>query len=155
MKEPQAPDAPAGRLDRLFDRAKFRRRCTKFYRVAGPLVIGYFAISMLQSAGVFGGLSAGDMPHWILVIYSLLTFCIAVATPVLFVLASVGGFALKSDWQFSVPLWLFAFAAGLFLVTIFMVRSLSLADQQTVWTTAQVLLLVSAAWATVFSYWRK
>ncbi len=154
MSTPDAPK-PANVFDRLFNRDKFRRRALKFYRVAGPVVLVYFALMLLQSGGLLGKLSADDVPHWMLVIYSLLTFGVALATPVLFVLASVGGLALKTDWRFAVPLWLFAFAAGLFLVTIFMVRQLTLSDQQQVWTTAQALLLVSAAWATVVGYQRR
>ena len=154
MSTPDAPK-PANVFDRLFNRDKFRRRALKFYRMAGPVILVYFALMLLQSGGLLGDLSADDVPHWMLVIYSLLTFGVALATPVLFVLASVGGLALKTDWRFAVPLWLFAFAAGLFLVTIFMVRQLTLSDQQQVWTTAQVLLLVSAAWATVIGYRRR
>ena len=84
--------------------------------------------------------------------YALVTYGIALATPILFVLSSIGGLALKSDWQFAAPLWLFSAASGLFLVTIFMAGSLSLADQRQVWTVASILLLASAAWATVEGY---
>lgn len=155
--KPVAPDPAdkASRFDRLFNREKFTRRTLKVYRVAGPLVLGYFALSMLNSSGAFGSLTADDVPHWILVIYSLLTFGVALATPVLFIIASVGGLSVKSDWRFALPLWLCSFATGLFLVTIFMVRQLTLEDQAQVWTTAQLLLLVSAAWATVVGYRRK
>ena len=59
--------------------------------MTGPLVLGYFALSMLNSSGALGSLTANDIPHWILVIYSLLTFGVALATPVLFIIASVGG----------------------------------------------------------------
>ena len=75
-----------------------------------------------------------------------------VLSPILFVLSTLGGLALKSDWRFAGPLWLFSAASGLFLVTVFMASSLSLADQRQVWTVASVLLLASAAWATVEGY---
>ena len=155
--KPVAPDPAdkASRFDRLFNREKFTRRALKVYRVAGPVVLGYFALSMLSSSGAFGSLTSDDVPHWILVIYSLLTFGVALATPVVFVLSSVGGLSAKSDWRFAVPLWLCSFATGLFLVTVFMVSQLTLEDQAQVWTTAKLLLLVSAAWATVVGYHRK
>lgn len=92
------------------------------------------------------------MPQSLQTAYALLTFGLALATPILFILACVGGLALRADWRFAVPLWLFSFGAGLFLVTVFLVRELSLADQQQVWATARILLLVSAAWATVIGY---
>jgi hypothetical protein len=150
-----APTAPASKLDRLFDRGKFRRRTLKFYRVAGPVVLAYFALSLLHSAGLFGSLSADDLPRWLMMLYAVLTFGVAIITPVLFVLASVGAMALKSDWRFAVPLWTFAFSAGLFLVTVFFVRQMTLADQQQVWNVATALLVVSAAWATAVGYRRK
>ena len=37
-------------------------------------------------------------------------------------------------------------------MTVFMAGSLSLADQRQVWSVASVLLLASAAWATVEGY---
>jgi hypothetical protein len=157
MSEPRpkpAPDPNTG-FGRLFNRDKFRSRALKVYRVAGPIVLCYFSLSLLQSAGLLGGLSMDDAPHWLLVIYALLTYCIAVATPVLFVLASVGGMALRSDWRFSAPLWLFSLASGLFLVTVFMAGALPRADQAQVWTIASVALVVSAAWATVVGYRRR
>lgn len=148
---PQAPD-PATGLARLFNGEKFRRRAMKFYRVGGPIMLVYFALSILRSAGLLGGLSMDSVPHWVAVLYALVTYGIALAAPFLFVLASVGGLALKSDWRFSMPLWLFAFGAGMFLVTVFMAGALSRADQQQVWNIASVLLLISAAWATVVAY---
>lgn len=156
MSQTQDPGAsvPASKLDRLFNRDKFRRRTMKVYRVAGPVVLAYFAMLLLQSTGLLGGLSAEDLPQWLLTLYALLTFGIALASPVLFVLATVGGMALKSDWRFAAPLWLFSGAAGLFLVTVFFVRDLPLSDQQQAWTIASALLLASAAWATVVGYRR-
>jgi hypothetical protein len=154
MSKPSAPPPSdtATRLARLFDREKFRRRALKFYRVAGPVVLAYFGVSLLQSAGLVGRVSPDSAPQWLVLLYALVTYGIALLTPVLFVLSSVGGLALKSDWRFAVPLWLFSAASGLFLVTVFMAGSLSLADQRQVWTVASVLLLASAAWATVVGY---
>jgi hypothetical protein len=154
MSQTQDPGAsvPAGKLDRLFNRDKFRRRTMKVYRAAGPVVLAYFAASLLRSLGLLGEMSEETLPGWLLMLYALLTFGIALASPLLFVLATVGGMALKSDWRFAVPLWLFSAASGLFLVTIFFVRDLPLSDQQQAWTIASVLLLASAAWATVVGY---
>jgi len=147
-----SPSDAASRLARLFDAAKFRRRTMKFYRVAGPVVLAYLGLSLLQSAGLLGRLSADNVPYLLVLLYALLTYGIALVTPILFVLATVGGLALKSDWRFAAPLWLFSAASGLFLVTVFMAGSLSLADQRQVWTIASALLLASAAWATVVGY---
>jgi hypothetical protein len=156
MKQTQDPgaSAPASKLDRLFNRDKFRRRTMKFYRVAGPMVLAFFAVSLLQTLGLVGEMSEQTLPGWLLTLYALLTFGIALASPVLFVLATVGGMALKSDWRFAAPLWLFSGAAGLFLVTVFFVRDLPLPDQQQAWTIASALLLASAAWATAVGYRR-
>ena len=68
--------------------------------------------------------------------------------------ATVGGLALKDEWRFAAPLWLFSAASGLFLVTVFMASSLALDDQRQVWTVSSLLLLASAAWATVVGYRR-
>ena len=156
MSQTQDPgaSAPASKLDRLFNRDKFRRRTMKVYRVAGPVVLAFFAVSLLQSLGLVGEMSEEALPGWLLTLYALLTFGIALASPALFVLATVGGMALKSDWRFVVPLWLFSGASGLFLVTVFFVRDLPLSDQQQAWTIASMLLLASAAWATVVGYRR-
>lgn len=147
-----SPSDAGSRLARLFDSAKFRRRAVKFYRIAGPVVLAYFGLSLLQSAGLVGRLSPDSAPQWLVLLYALVTYGIALLTPVFFVLASIGGVALKSDWRFAAPLWLFSAASGLFLVTVFMAGSLSLADQRQVWSVASVLLLASAAWATVEGY---
>ena len=154
MKQTHEPgaSAPASKLDRLFNRDKFRRRTLKVYRVAGPIVLAFFAVSLLQSLGLVGEMSEETLPGWLLTLYALVTFGIALASPALFVLATVGGMALTSDWRFAVPLWLFAGATGLFLVTVFFVRDLPLPDQQQAWTIASTLLLGSAAWATVVGY---
>jgi len=155
LEKDPATTAPVSKLDRLFNREKFRRRALKFYRVAGPLVLVFYALSLLQSLGLVGKMSEETLPRWFLTIYALLTFGIALATPILFVLASVGGMALRTDWRFAAPLWLFSGASGLFLVTVFFVRDLTLADQEQVWAVATVLLLGSAAWATVVGYRRQ
>ena len=147
-----SPSDAGSRLARLFDSAKFRRRAVKFYRIAGPVVLAYFGLSLLQSAGLVGRLSPDSAPQWLVLLYARVTYGIALLTPVFFVLASIGGVALKSDWRFAAPLWLFSAASGLFLVTVFMAGSLSLADQRQVWSVASVLLLASAAWATVEGY---
>jgi len=154
MKKPDAstPADTASRLARLFDKEKFRRRALKLYRVGGPLVLAWFGLSLLQSGGLVGRLSPDNAPYWLVMLYALLTYGIALLTPILFVLSTLGGLALKSDWRFAGPLWLFSAASGLFLVTVFMASSLSLADQRQVWTVASVLLLASAAWATVEGY---
>jgi hypothetical protein len=144
----------ATRFERLFNREKFTRRTLKFYRVAGPLVLAYFALSMLSSAGLFGGLSLDDFPHWSKVILALLTYGIVLVTPILFVIASVGGLAVRSDWPFALPLWLFSSASGMFLVTVYMAGALSPSDQNQVWTIASLFMLLSAAWATVVGYRR-
>jgi len=157
MKEKTRDSAPvdkATRLERLFNREKFTRRTLKVYRVAGPLVLGYFALSMLDTAGVFGDLSAEDFPHWSRVIFALVTYGIVLATPILFVIASVGGLAVRSDWPFALPLWLFSSASGMFLVTVYMAGALSPSDQYQVWTIASLFMLLSAAWATVVGYRR-
>lgn len=146
------PSDASSRLARLFDSAKFRRRALKVYRVAGPLVLAYLGLSLLQSAGLVGRLSPDTAPQWLVLLYALVTYGIALLTPVLFVLATIGGLALKSDWRFAAPLWLFSAASGLFLVTVFMAGSLSLADQRQVWTVASILLLASAALATIEAY---
>jgi hypothetical protein len=146
------PSDASSRLARLFDSAKFRRRALKVYRVAGPVVLAYLGMTMLQSAGLVGRLSPDNAPQWLVLLYALVTYGIALLTPILFVLSSVGAVALKSDWRFATPLWLFSAASGLFLVTVFMAGSLSLADQRQVWTVANILLLASAAWATVEGY---
>jgi len=146
------PSDASSRLARLFDSAKFRRRALKVYRVAGPVVLAYFGLSLLQSAGLVGQLSPDNAPQWLVLLYALLTYGIALLTPILFVLSSIGGVSLKSDWRFAAPLWLFSAASGLFLVTVFMAGSLSLSDQRQVWTVASVLLLASAAWATAEGY---
>ena len=154
MKKPTTPPAPdkTSRLSRLFDGEKFRRRALTFYRIAGPVVLAYFGVSLLQSAGLVGQISPDTAPGWLVMLYALVTYGIALLTPVLFVLSTVGALALKSDWRFAGPLWLFSAASGLFLVTVFMAGSLSLADQRQVWTVASALLLASAAWATVEGY---
>jgi hypothetical protein len=153
MSQMQDPGAsvPAGKLDRLFNRDKFRRRTMKVYRAAGPIVLAFFAMSLLQALGLLGEMSEETLPGWLLTLYVLLTFGLALASPVLFVLATVGGMALRSDWRFAVPLWLFSGASGLFLATVFFVP---LSDQQQASTIASVLLLASAAWATVVGYRR-
>jgi hypothetical protein len=150
-----APVDKATRLERLFNREKFTRRTLKVYRVAGPLVLGYFALSMLNTTGLLGSLSADAFPHWARVIFALLTYGIVLATPVLFVIASIGGVAVKSDWPFALPLWLFASASGMFLVTVYMAGALSVSDQYQVWKIASLFMLLSAAWATVVGYRRK
>lgn len=149
------PVDKASRLERLFDREKFTRRTMKVYRVAGPVVLGYFALSMLNSSGLFGSLTMDDFPHWARVIIALLTYGIVLAAPVLFVIACIGGVAAKSDWLFALPLWLFSSASGMFLVTIYMAGALSASDQYQVWTIASLFLLLSAAWATVVGYRRR
>jgi hypothetical protein len=158
MKEKTRDSVPvdkAARFERLFNREKFTRRTLKVYRVAGPMVLGYFALSMLNSSGLFPGLSMDDLPHWLRVIIALLTYGIALATPILFVIASVGGFAVKSDWIFALPLWLFSSASGMFLVTVYMAGALSPSDQYQVWTIASLFLLLSAALATLVGYRRR
>jgi hypothetical protein len=149
------PVDKASRLQQLFNREKFTRRTLKVYRVAGPVVLGYFALSMLSSSGLFGGLTMDDLPHWVRVIIALLTYGVVLATPVLFVIACIGGVAVKSDWLFALPLWLFSSATGMFLVTVYMAGALSASDQSQVWTIASLFLLLSAAWATVVGYRRR
>ena len=67
----------------------------------------------------------------------------------------IGGVAVKSDWLFALPLWLFSSATGMFLVTVYMAGALSASDQSQVWTIASLFLLLSAAWATVVGYRRR
>jgi len=156
MSQPRTAEPAKSKtgLARLFDSEKFRRRTIKVYRIAGPVALAYFALTFLQSFGLLGSLSADKVPQWLLMAYALTTFGLALATPILFILASVGGLALKADWRFSMPLWLFSFGSGLFLVTVFLVKELTLSDQQQVWNTARLLLLISAAWATAVGYRR-
>lgn len=149
----QAPE-PATGLARLFNVEKFRRRAFKVYRVAGPVVLAWFAVGLLQSAGLLGQLSADALPGWAATIYALLTLGLVMVTPLLFIVATVGGLALKDEWRFAAPLWLFSTASGLFLVTVFMASSLALEDQRQVWTVSSLLLLASATWATVVGYRR-
>ncbi len=154
MNKPTTPPPAdtSSRLARLFNIEKFRRRALKVYRFAGPIVLAYFAVSLLQSAGLVGQLSPDTAPGWLAMLYALVTYGIAMLTPILFVLSTVGALALKAEWRFAGPLWLFSAASGLFLVTVFMAGSLSLADQRQVWNVASVLLMVSATWATVVGY---
>ena len=48
MNKPAAPSRAdtASRLAKLFDKEKFRRRATKFYRIAGPIVLAWFGLSL-------------------------------------------------------------------------------------------------------------
>ena len=119
------------------------------YRFAGPAVYAFYALVAL---GVVAEPLEGNMPESLYTLYAVLTMGVALATPVLFVIATVGGLATAADWRFAAPLWLFSAAVGLFLLTTMVFPDLLLPHEQTVWPVAASLLLVSAAWATVVGY---
>jgi len=154
MIMPKAPDPlkPAQGLDRLFNREKFRRRTLKVYRVLGPLLLAVFAWQLVRSSGLVGDVFAGGLPEWLYTTYVVVTMGLAIITPVLFVISTVGALATISDWRFSAPLWMFSTAAGLFLVSALLLPNMPPDDQQQVWNVAALLLLLSAAWATVEGY---
>lgn len=154
MTAPGAPDPPRprGGRDRLFDRDKFRRRTLAFYRFAGPAVLLVYAWHGLVALGLATEPLEGNVPGWLYTLYVMVTMGAAVATPVLFVMATVGGLATVSDWRFAAPLWLFSVAAGLFLAMALVLPDLPPGEQAEVWRVASALLLASAAWATVAGY---
>jgi hypothetical protein len=154
MIAPGAPDPlrPRGGLDRLFDREKFRRRTLAFYRFAGPAVLLVYAWYGLVALGLVTEPLEGNVPGWLYTLYVLVTIGAAVAAPVLFVIATIGGLATSSDWRFAAPLWLFSVAAGLFLATALVLPDLPRGEQAEVWRVASALLLASAASATVVGY---
>ncbi len=152
MPKARDPLKPCERLDRLFDRDKFKRRTLKVYRVLGPLVLLIYAWQLLRGSGLLGDAPAGNLPEWLYTAYVVLTMGLAAIAPVLFVISTVGALATVRDWRFSAPLWMFSTAAGLFLVTALVLPGMPPADQQQVWNVAALLLLLSAAWATVEGY---
>lgn len=145
----------SNKLDRLFDRVKFRRRTLAVYRVAGPLALAvclYYALAAVGFVPATPGISS---PGWLGTAFLLLGMGIAAITPLLFFISTVGGLATAADWRFAAPLWCFSVASGLFLVTAFMGRGLSPDDRAQIWLVASIMFCVSAAWATVVGHSRK
>ena len=157
MIAPGAPDPlrPGGGLDRLFDRSKFRRRTLVFYRLAGPAVLLVGAWYALVALGIVPDLVEGNLPGWLYTLLVLVTMGLALAAPLLFVVATIGGLAMASDWRFAAPLWLFSIASGLFVATALVLSDLPERDQALLSRVAGTLLFVSAAWATVAGYREK
>lgn len=145
----------SAKLDRLFDRVKFRRRTLAVYRVAGPLVLAVCLYYALAAVGLLPAAPGSSSPGWLGTAFLLLGMGIAAITPLLFFISTVGGLATAADWRFAAPLWCFSASSGLFLVTAFMGRGLTHEDRVQIWLVASIMFCLSAAWATVVGYSRK
>lgn len=143
------------KLDRLFNRVKFRRRTLRVYRVAGPLALAVCLYYALAAVGMVPAAPGSASPGWLGSALMVLGIGIAAVTPLLFFIATVGGLSTAADWRFAAPLWCFSAASGLFLVTAFMGRGLTHDDRVQIWLVASIMFCVSAAWATVVGYSRK